>query len=80
MVNSRDAVQRPIQEITNGLTGKQKKLLAMLLDSGLLSYTEIEKKLGITRESANNFVNRLLKGEEKAKPFSKQETDREVIV
>ena len=70
----------PIQEITKGLTGKQRKLLAILLDSGFLSYAEIGEKLGITHESAKNLVNRLLKDEEKVRLFSKQETDRGVIV
>jgi len=46
---------KPIQEISKELTGKQKKLLALLLDSGFLSYTEIGEKLGITHESAKNF-------------------------
>jgi hypothetical protein len=73
-------IERPIQEITNGLTGKQKKLLAILLDSGFLSYGEIGQKLGITHESAKNLVNRLLKDDEKGKLFSKQETDKGVIV
>jgi DNA-binding CsgD family transcriptional regulator len=73
-------VQRPIQEITKGLTGKQRKLLAILLESGFLSYGEIGDKLGITHESAKNLVNRLLRNEELAKLFSKQETDRGVIV
>jgi DNA-binding CsgD family transcriptional regulator len=72
--------QRPIHEITKGLTGKQRKLLAILLDSGFLSYTEIGEKLGTTHESAKNLVNRLLKDEEKARIFSKQETDRGIIV
>jgi hypothetical protein len=71
---------RPIQEITNGLTGKQRKLLAILLDSGFLSYAEIGEKLGISHESAKNLVNRLLKDEEKARLLSKQETDRGIIV
>lgn len=78
--DSVSAVEKPIQEITKGLTGKQRKLLAILLDSGFLSYAEIGEKLGITHESAKNLVNRLLKDEEKAKLFSKQETDRGVIV
>jgi DNA-binding MarR family transcriptional regulator len=73
-------IQKPVQEITTGLTGKQRKLLAILLDSGFLSYAEIGEKLGITHESAKNFVNRLLKDEEKARIFSKQETDRGVMV
>jgi DNA-binding MarR family transcriptional regulator len=73
-------VQKPIQKITNSLTGKQRKLLAILLDSGFLSYAEIGEKLGITHESAKNLVNRLLKDEEKARIFSKQETDKGVIV
>jgi hypothetical protein len=73
-------VPRPIQEITMGLTGKQKRLLATLLDSGFLSYTEIGEKLGIAHESAKNLVNRLLKDEEKARIFSKQETDQGIKV
>jgi predicted DNA-binding protein YlxM (UPF0122 family) len=78
--DSVSAVEKPIQEITQNLTGKQRKLLAILLDSGFLSYAEIGDKLGITHESAKNLVNRLLKDEEKAKLFSKQETDKGVIV
>jgi DNA-binding MarR family transcriptional regulator len=73
-------ILKPVQEITKGLTGKQRKLLATLLDSGFLSYAEIGEKLGITHESAKNLVNRLLKDEEKARLFSKQETDRGVMV
>ena len=73
-------ILKPVQEITKGLTGKQRKLLAILLDSGFLSYAEIGEKLGITHESAKNLVNRLLKDEEKARLFSKQGTDRGVIV
>jgi DNA-binding CsgD family transcriptional regulator len=73
-------IQRPIQEITKGLTGKQRKLLGTLLDSGFLSYAEIGEKLRITHESAKNLVNRLLKDEEKARIFSKQETDRGIMV
>jgi len=73
-------VQRPIQDVTKGLTGKQRKLLATLLDSGFLSYGEIGEKLGITHESAKNLVNRLLKDEEKARVFSKQETDQGIKV
>lgn len=81
--HSHDSVSaqlEPIQEITKGLTVKQRKLLAILLDSGFLSYAEIGEKLGITHESAKNLVNRLLKDEQKAGLFSKQETDRGVIV
>jgi DNA-binding CsgD family transcriptional regulator len=73
-------IQRPIQEITKELTGKQKALLAVLLDSGFLSYAEIGGKLGIAHESAKNLVNRLLKDEEKARIFSKQETDQGIKV
>ena len=73
-------IEKPIPEITKDLTGKQRKLLAILLDSGFLSYAEIGEKLGITHESAKNLVNRLLKDEEKARLFSKQETDRGVMV
>jgi DNA-binding CsgD family transcriptional regulator len=73
-------IQKPVHEITKVLTGKQRKLLAILLDSGFLSYAEIGDKIGITHESAKNLVNRLLKDEEKARLFSKQETDRGVIV
>ncbi|MGA3297692.1 MAG: hypothetical protein ABSD41_09605 [Candidatus Bathyarchaeia archaeon] len=54
--------------------------MAILLDSGFLSYAEIGERLGITHESAKNLVNRLLKDEEKAKLFQKQETDKGVIV
>jgi len=78
--DSISAVEKSIQEITKTLTGKQRKLLAILLDSGFLSYAEIGEKLGITHESAKNLVNRLLKNGEKAKLFSKQETDRGVIL
>lgn len=78
--DSNSAELKPVQEIMNGLTGKQRKLLAVLLDSGFLSYPEIGEKLGITHESAKNLVNRLLKDEEKARLLSKQETDRGVIV
>jgi hypothetical protein len=73
-------VVKSIQEISKELTGKQKKLLALLLDTGFLSYAEIGEKLGITHESAKNFVNRLLKDNEKARLFSKQETDEGVKV
>ena len=73
-------VDKPIQEITKDLTGKQKTLLAILLNSGFLSYAEIGQKLGIAHESAKNLVNRLLKDAEKARIFSKQETDRGIIV
>jgi DNA-binding Lrp family transcriptional regulator len=73
-------ILKSFQEITNSLTGRQRRLLAILLDSGFLSYAEIGEKLGITHESAKNLINRLLKDEEKAKLFSKQETDRGVIV
>jgi len=73
-------ILKPVQEITNGLTGKQRKLLAILLDSGFLSYADIGERLGITHESAKNLVNRLLKDEEKARLFTKQETERGVIV
>ena len=71
----RGATAKPVQEIAKELTGKQKKLLALLLDSSFLSYTEIGEKLGITHESAKNFVNRLLKNGEKSRLFSKQETE-----
>ncbi len=71
----REASVKPIQDISKELTGKQKKLLALLLDSGFLSYSEIGEKLGITHESAKNFVNRLLKNRVKARLFSKQETN-----
>ncbi len=62
---------KPIQEITKELTGKQKTLLAILLDSGFLSYAEIGEKIGITHESAKNLVNRLLKDMNKARLISK---------
>ena len=74
------AVVKPFQEISKNLTGKQKRLLALLLDSGFLSYSEIGEKLGISHESAKNFVNRLLKDEEKARLLSKQETEEGVKV
>jgi hypothetical protein len=70
IVSSR-AIEKPIQDISKELTGKQKRLLALLLDSGFLSYAEIGEKLGIIHESAKNFVNRLLKGKEKTRIFSK---------
>jgi DNA-binding MarR family transcriptional regulator len=73
-------IETPIQVIASELTGKQKRLLAILLDSGFLSYAEIGEKLGIAHESAKNLVNRLLKDGEKARIFSKQETDRGIIV
>jgi len=73
-------VEKPIHEITKGLTGKQKRLLAVLLDSGFLSYAEIGEKLGIARESAKNLVNRLLKDTDKGRLFSKQETDHGIKV
>jgi predicted DNA-binding protein YlxM (UPF0122 family) len=73
-------IQKPIQDITKGLTGKQRTLLAILLDSGFLSYAEIGEKLGIAHESAKNLVNRLLKHEEKARIFSKQETEKGIVV
>jgi DNA-binding CsgD family transcriptional regulator len=72
--------EKPIQEITKQLTGKQKRLLAILLDSGFLSYAEIGEKLGITHESAKNLVNRLLKDTDKGRLFSKQETDQGIKV
>lgn len=72
--------QKSIQDITMGLTGKQKKLLAILLDSGFLSYAEIGGKLGITHESAKNLVNRLLKDTDKGRLFCKQETDQGIKV
>jgi len=73
--NSQGQVGKPIQEITKGLTGKQRRLLAILLDSGFLSYAEIGEKLGITHESAKNLVNRLLRDGDKARLLCKQETD-----
>ena len=75
-VSGRREVSKPIHETSIELTGKQKRLLALLLDSGFLSYTEIGERLKITHESAKNFVNRLLKDAEKARLFVKQETDR----
>lgn len=77
---SRGAVVKSIHEISRELTGKQKRLLALLLDSGFLSYAEIGEKLGITHESAKNFVNRLLKDGEKARLFSKQDTEEGIKV
>jgi DNA-binding CsgD family transcriptional regulator len=73
-------IPKPVQEITKGLTGKQRKLLAILLDSGFLSYVEIGEKLGITHESAKNLVNRLLKDTNKGRLFCKQETDQGIKV
>ncbi len=78
--SERKEAAKPIHEISRELTGKQKKLLALLLDSGFLSYTEIGERLRITHESAKNFVNRLLKDSEKAKLFVKQETDQGIKV
>ena len=40
----------------------------------------IQEKLAITRESAKNLVNRRLKDTDKGRLFSKQETDRGIIV
>jgi len=54
--------------------------LAVLLDSGFLSYAEIGEKLAITHESAKNLVNRLLKDTDKRRLFSKQETDQGIKV
>jgi DNA-binding CsgD family transcriptional regulator len=73
-------VEKPIHEITRELTGKQKRLLGILLDSGFLSYVEIGEKLGITHESAKNLVNRLIKNTDKGRLFSKQETDQGIKV
>ena len=75
-----EATLKSIQKISKELTGKQKKLLALLLDSGFLSYSEIGEKLRITHESAKNFVNRLLKNSEKGRLFSKQDTDEGIRV
>jgi DNA-binding CsgD family transcriptional regulator len=72
---AQEQIEKPIQEITKELTGKQKRLLAILMESGFLSYAEIGEKLGITHESAKNFVNRLLKDTNKTRLLSKQETD-----
>jgi hypothetical protein len=72
--------EKPIQEITKELTGKQKRLLAVLLNSGFLSYVEIGEKLGITHESAKNLVNRMLKDTCKGRLFCKQETDQGIKV
>lgn len=73
-------ILKPVQGITKDLTGKQRKLLAILLDSGFLSYAEIGEKLEITHESAKNLVNRLLKDTDKARLLSKQETDQGIRV
>jgi DNA-binding CsgD family transcriptional regulator len=77
---SQRQTEKPIHEITTGLTGKQKRLLAILMDSGFLSYAEIGEKLGVTRESAKNLVNRLIKDTDKRRLFSKQETDQGIKV
>jgi DNA-binding Lrp family transcriptional regulator len=45
-----------------------------------MPYAEIREKLGIAHESAKNLVNRLLKDEEKARIFSKQEIDRGIVI
>ena len=79
-VGARKEGVKPIHEISRELTGKQKRLLALLLDSGFLSYAEIGEKLGLTRESAKNFVNRLLRDMEKARLLSKQDTEKGVKV
>jgi len=79
-IGAQPQIEAPIQAITSELTGKQKKLLAILLNSGFLSYAEIGEKLGTTHESAKNLVNRLLRDEEKRRIFSKQETDRGIVV
>jgi hypothetical protein len=79
-ISVKGQIEKPIQEITKGLTGKQKRLLAILLDSGFLSYTDIGEKLSITHESAKNLVNRLLKDTDKARLLSKQETDQGIRV
>ena len=76
----KETIARSFQEISRELTGKQKRLLALLLDSGFLSYAEIGDKLGITHESAKNFVNRLLRDEAKARLLSKQDTEEGVKV
>jgi DNA-binding MarR family transcriptional regulator len=73
-------IEDPIQDVTRRMTGTQKRLLGILLDSGFLSYKEIGEKLGITHESAKNLVNRLLKDGDKARLFSKQETDDGIMV
>jgi DNA-binding CsgD family transcriptional regulator len=72
--------QRSIQEITKQLTGKQRALLAILIDSDFLTYAEIGEKLGIAHESAKNLVNRLIKDTDKGRLFSKQETDQGIKV
>jgi DNA-binding CsgD family transcriptional regulator len=79
-ISAQPQIETPIQVMTSELTGKQKRLLAILLDSGFLSYREIGEKLGITHESAKNLVNRLLKDEGKARIFSKQETERGILI
>jgi DNA-binding MarR family transcriptional regulator len=79
-ISAQGQIETPIQEITKDLTGKQKSLLAILLESGFLSYAEIGEKLGITHESAKNLVNRLLKDTDKARLISKQETDQGIMV
>jgi len=79
-VSAQGQIEKPIQEITKGLTGKQKRLLAILLDYGFLSYAKIGEKLGITHESAKNLVNRLLKDTDKTRLFSKQETNEGIRV
>jgi hypothetical protein len=76
----RDDRAKSIKEISKELTGKQKRLLSLLLDSGFLSYAEMGEKLGITHESAKNFVNRLLKDREQSRLFSKQETDEGIKI
>jgi len=79
-ISAQGQIEKPIQQITKELTGKQKRLLAILLNSGFLSYTEIGEKLGIAHESAKNLVNRLLKDTDKARLISKQETDHGIRV
>jgi DNA-binding CsgD family transcriptional regulator len=79
-VSAQGQIEKPIQEVTRDLTGKQKRLLTILIDSGFLSYAEIGEKLGITHESAKNLVNRLLKDTDKARLISKQEMDEGIRV
>jgi hypothetical protein len=74
-ISAQRHIEKPIQEITKELTGKQKRLLAILLESGFLSYKEIGEKAGIAHESAKNLVNRLLRDADKARLLCKQETD-----
>jgi len=65
---------RGIKDIVKSLSPKQKKVFALLMQSGFLSYKEIAFHLGINHNSAKNLVNRIFQDAEKSKLFVKQET------